>query len=189
MKTIATILILIISLSSSPAQGTNNNQNDQNLDPSNEDTPSETSNSTDEEDLKRFWQIQFKEGHYMVALDRIANISKHEYLLDGNLIITEVTIDTTGNSLCRIYQITPAAERGQSNLVKRAAQRARDVTERVGELTGADFTEMVHKNFPTTTHAKTIEYRVQHKGTLNALYGSLVNAWTTGKGRRFTVGK
>ncbi|GHC63508.1 hypothetical protein [Roseibacillus persicicus] len=152
-----------------------------------DEVPEETQNATDEEDLKRFWQLSLPDGHFMVALDRIASISRSSYLLDGGLIVTEVTIDTVGNSLCRIYQITPAAESSQVSSAQRLTQRARDLTGRAKEVTGADIETMVQKNYPTTTHAKTVEYRVKERATLDALYASLNKAWRDGKGRRFAI--
>ena len=143
--------------------------------------------TTDEADLKRFWQLALPDGHFMVALERIASISRSSYVLDGGLIVTEVTIDTVGNALCRIYQITPAAENSSTSTAQRAAQRARDLTGRAEEVTGSNLSTMVQKSYPTTTHAKTIEYRIQERSTLDALYASLNKAWREGKGRRFTV--
>ena len=46
---------------------------------------------------------------------------------------------------------------------------------------------MVQKQYPTTTHAKTIEFRVKDLGTLDALLGSAKGAWISGKGRKFVV--
>ncbi|MGJ8722975.1 MAG: hypothetical protein ACSHYB_00345 [Roseibacillus sp.] len=154
---------------------------------SGDDQPDETQNATDEEDLKRFWQLALPDGHFMVALDRIASISRSSYVLDGGLIVTEVTIDTVGNALCRIYQITPASENSKSSAAQRATQRARELTGRAEELTGSNISSMVQKSYPTTTHAKTVEYRVQERSTLDALYGSLNKAWREGKGRRFSI--
>ena len=154
---------------------------------SEDNLPDETQNASDEESLKRFWQLSLPDGHFMVALERIASISRTSYVLDGGLIVTEVTIDTVGNALCRIYQITPASESSSSSTTERATQRARELVSRAGEVTGSDLSKMVQKNYPTTTHAKTIEYRVQERATLDALYGSLNKAWREGKGRRFTI--
>ena len=154
-----------------------------------EDVPEETQNATDEEDLRRFWQLALPDGNFMVSLDRISSIAKSSYVLDGGLIVTEVTIDTVVNALCRIYQITPTAENGSTSTAKQLTQRARQLTDRASERTGADLANMVQKNYPTTTHAKTIEYRVQERSTLDALYGSLSTAWTQGRGRRFTIAK
>ena len=152
-----------------------------------DDVPEETQNASDEEDLKRFWQLSLPEGHFMVALERIASISRSTYVLDGGLIVTEINIDTVGNALCRIYQITPASESSRVSTTQRATQRARELTGRAEEVTGSDLSTMVQKSYPTTTHAKTIEYRVQERSTLDALYGSLNRAWREGKGRRFTI--
>lgn len=163
-----------------PGQGSGENE---------EDLPTETQNASDEEDLRRFWQLSLPDGHFMVALDRIASISRSSYVLDGGLIVTEVTIDTVGNSLCRIYQITPATENSRSSATQRLTQRARELTNRAGEVTGSNLSEMVQKSYPTTTHAKTVEYRVQEKATLDALYDSLNKAWREGKGRRFAISK
>lgn len=146
------------------------------------------SNISDVEDMKRFWQLSLPDGHFMVALDRIASISRSSYILDGNLLVTEVTIDTVGNALCRIYHLVPVAENGASSAAKRVTGRLDEVGERVGELTGAD-PNAVQKYFPTTTHAKTIEYRVADRASLDALYGSLTIAWSQGKGRRFAIAK
>lgn len=136
---------------------------------------------------KRFWSASLPGGSYLVALDKIASISKHEYLLDGNLIITEVTIDTVGATTLRIYQITPAAESSTLQGAGRVVERGKELLDRAGQRTGTDPNNMVHKSYPTTTHAKTVEFRVQDLGTLNALHGSVSKAWIDGKGRSFAV--
>jgi hypothetical protein len=142
-----------------------------------------------EDDLnhRRFWQASLPGGSYIVALDRIASISKHEYLLDGTLVITEVNIDTVGNSLVRIYQITPAAEKSNLATAQHLVQRGKELLDHAGQRTGTDPNTMVHKKYPVTTHTKTVEYRVQDLGTLNALFSSVNRAWIDGKGRRFRV--
>ncbi|NNC90248.1 MAG: hypothetical protein HKN82_17465 [Akkermansiaceae bacterium] len=141
----------------------------------------------DKKDHKRFWNGSLPGGNYLVALDRIANVSKHRYLLDGTLVVTEVTIDTVGNSLARFYHITPAAENSNLASPRKVLERANDLLERAGQRTGSDLAEMVHKKYPVTTHAKTIEFRVMDLGTLDALYGSVTSAWVSGHGRRFRV--
>ena len=130
----------------------------------------------DREDQKRFWDASVGNGNYLVALDRIANISKHRYLLDGTLIVTEVTIDTVGNSLARFYHISPAAENSNLATPRKVIERANDLLDRAGQRTGSDTAEMVHKTYPATTHAKTIEFRVMDTQTLDALYASVSRA-------------
>ena len=46
--------------------------------------------------------------------------------------------------------------------------------------------QKVVKNYPTTTHAHTVEYRLSSKANLQQLYSSLEQAWTTGKGANLT---
>ena len=55
----------------------------------------------------RFWQAKLGTGLYMVALDRITSVSRHQYLLDGALIIDEVTVDSAGQALARRHQCQP----------------------------------------------------------------------------------
>ncbi len=154
-----------------------------------EEETEETQETSDEEDLRAFWQLALPDGHFMVSLDSIASISRSSYVLNGGLIVTEVTIDTTGNALCRIYQITPTAEQGGSSAAQRLTERARNLTDRIDQITGSEIANMVQKSYPTTTHAKTIEYRIQELTTLDSLYQSLNQAWSEGRGRRFTVPK
>ncbi len=142
---------------------------------------------TDKEDQRGFWQASMPGGSFLVALSKITSVSKHQYLLDGSLIVTEVTIDTLGDSLVRIYQITPAAENSNLATPVRVVERGKELLERVGQRTGSDFNNMVHKQYPTTTHSKTIEFRVADAGTLDALHNSVRRAWMTGKGRRFVL--
>ena len=160
-----------------------------------QDTTNPNSTSTGQDDKlfkdslgeKGFWQGSLPGGSYAVALSRITSISKHEYLLDGNLIVTEVTIDTIGSTTLRVYQLTPAAQYGTLATGRKIVERGKDLLDRAGQRTGADIANMVQKQYPTTTHAKTIEFRVKDLGTLDALLGSAKGAWISGKGRKFVV--
>ncbi len=147
----------------------------------------EENNATESDGPRRFWQASLSNGHYMVALDRISNISMHEYLLDGTLIVTEVTIDTTGRALARFYYIEPLTDAGGRAEIARVVDRGRELLDRAGQKTGTDAHNMAQKTYPATTHAGTIEYRLTDKRDLDALYGSLRRAWETGKGRKLTI--
>ena len=154
--------------------------------------PNSTSNTqdspyTDKEDHRGFWQATLPGGSYLVALSKIVTVSQHEYLLDGTLVVNEVIIDTVGDALVRIYQITPAAENSNLNTPQKVLERGRDLLDRAGQRTGADFKNSVHKTYPGTTHSKIIEFRVEDLQTLGALKGSVTRAWMTGRGRKFTV--
>ena len=49
--------------------------------------------------------------------------------------------------------------------------------------------ERFWKNYPTTTHAKTIEFNITRKDNLAALFQSVNKAWISGKGVKFTIRK
>ncbi len=162
------------------------------------DDPKE--NAEDEEDPKkdkkeekpdepegaaRFWQAKLGDGHYIVALDRIASVSRHKYLLDGALIVDEVTVDSIGQALTRFYHITPVTDAMSGNTAAQITKRSTELIEKVTERVSSDLPNMVVKKYPETTHARTIEYRILSETELTALFKSVQKAWESGQGRVF----
>lgn len=135
----------------------------------------------------RFWQATLSGGHFMVALDRIASVSRHKYVLDGAVIVDEVTVDTVGQALGRFYYITPVTDSAPGSTAADVADRARELLERAADRAGTDVQNMVVKKYPVTSHAKTIEYRILTEAELTALYNSVRNSWETGRGRKFSA--
>ena len=126
----------------------------------------------------------------MVALDRISAISRHKYVLDGAVIVDEVTIDALGQALARFYFIQPiSAAAGGDSAGAAAAKlgaRGQELLDRAATAVGTDLHQMVIKKFPETTHARTIEYRLMSEEQLAALHQSARSAWESGRGRKFT---
>jgi hypothetical protein len=122
----------------------------------------------------------------MVALGRISSVSRHKYVLDGAVIVDEVTIDTTGQALARFYFIAPISLGGTGAAASQALDRAAALVDGAAQRAGSDVHNMVMKKYPLTTHTKTIEYRLLSEAQLSALYQSAKTAWMTGKGRVFT---
>jgi hypothetical protein len=147
----------------------------------------ESGNANESDDHKRFWQASLPGGQYMVAIDRIASISMHEYLLDGQLIVNEVVVDTNGRGLARFYHVKTLAEDSPSATTRRVVEKGQELLDRAGEKAGTDVHEMVQKNYPATSHAGMVEYRLLDIRDLHSIYKSLKNAWETGKGRKITV--
>jgi hypothetical protein len=166
---IAAVLILLSSSSSLLAQDKKNNDTSESVGPT------------------RFWQVSVAGGDYMVALDRISSISKHTYVIDGGLRVTEVVIDTNGNSLVRFYYIIPVSEDSGSTVGAGLTSRAQELLNKAGERTGVNGNTVVAKQYPTTTHAKTVEFRISDEGNLNKLYGNIRKAWIKGRGNKFTI--
>lgn len=153
--------------------------------------PANPDKTVDVAQPNRFWQASVGGGHYMVALDRISAISRHKYVLNGNLLVDEVTVDALGQSLVRFYHISPLTDAlgasATANAAARVVERGRELVEKAAETVGTGAHNMVVKNYPDTTHARTIEYRVLSETELGALYNSVRTAWETGKGRRFGI--
>lgn len=169
------------------AQGTNNNQNNNTQNNNQADLEARVK-ELETQSNPRFWQCNINGGEVMVAVDRIGAISKTQYLLDGGLLCTEVTIDTLGGqSLTRIYHVVPATEAVATNAATKIVDRAKEVLDNTSARAGTKLHELVQKSYPTTTHAHTVEFRVMQLQDLEALYASLKATWTSGKGRTFTI--
>ena len=161
-------------------------QNDGEVNPNPEGEPNTNNAAADEPGLPRFWEAKLGGGEFVVALDRISSVSRHRYVLDGALIVDEVTIDTVGQSLARFYYITPITSGVPGAAVSQVGERALGLLDSAARTAGSDLQNMVVKKYPLTTHAKSIEYRLLSEAQLNTLYESAKTAWQTGKGRVFT---
>jgi len=175
---------LLCSVSRAFAQSGPGNAGDDPAPNQNEETES---NVTDREGPRNFWEASLPGGHYMVRLGSISSVSMHEYVLDGNLIVNEMTVDTNGRSLARFYHIQPVTDAADRTAVTRAVDRGRELLDRAGERAGFAVHDMVQKNYPNTTHAGTVEFRILHLNDLEAIYGSLRGAWERGRGRTVTI--
>ena len=136
---------------------------------------------------ERFWQATLGKGHYMVALDRISSVSRHQFLLDGGLIVDEVTVDTAGQALARFYFISPVTDAAPGDTLSQLTERASELLDRGAAITGSNVQDMVVKTYPGTTHAKSVEYRLRTVADLTALYDSVRTSWESGRGRKFAL--
>ncbi len=152
-----------------------------------EEEQDEEEETKDETGPRGFWQASIEGGHYMVALDRIASVSRHKYILDGAMIVDEVTVDTVGRALTRFYFVSSIASASPETSAERLIDRGRELIDRGARGKGMHLQDMVVKKYPDTTHAGTIEYRVLSEQQLDALYSSLKNAWESGSGRQFST--
>ena len=137
--------------------------------------------------IKRFWEASLPGGDYMVALDRISAISKHSYIVNKTLVVHEVNVQVSGSGFVRFYTFEAVGENSESNLAKNLIERGKNLAEQGGRRAGVDTNTTVEKEYPVTTHAHTIEYRLFDNGDLNQLYGSLKKAWRDNRGRKFSV--
>ncbi len=177
MKT--TIFLLLFLAAPIQPLFSQNNNND-------EDDNQNTTEQSDQPGLPRFWEAKLGGGEFVVALSSISSVSRHKYVLDGALIVDEVTIDTTGQALARFYYITPITSGVPGAAASQVAEKALGLVDSAARTAGSDLQNMVIKKYPLTTHAKTVEYRLLSESQLNVLFQSAKTAWQTGKGRVFT---
>ncbi len=136
---------------------------------------------------KRFWEANLPGGNYMVALDRISAVSKHSYIVSKSLVVHEVNVQTSGSGFVRFYAFDVPGENSEANVAKNLIERGKGIIELGGKRAGIDTNTTVEKEYPVTTHAHTIEYRLFDNGDLNQLYSSLKRAWRENRGRKFSV--
>lgn len=171
--------ILLVALTAFTCAGTLATAQDKSTD---KNQPTDVSNS-----VRRFWEATLPGGNYMVALDRLSSISMHSYIIAGGITVFEVNIETNGAALARFYAIEATGERNESNVAKNLINRGRSLVDQAGKRGGVDTNTTVQKEYATTTHAKTIEYRVFQKSDLDRLYASVKRAWKENRGRKFTI--
>jgi hypothetical protein len=133
----------------------------------------------------RFWQASFANGgHYLVKLDQISFVSKHEYIGNGAARVVEVTLGCDTSVVARFYWLEPLGKdtpiAAGSVIINRTEQLSKDVANRVSPTLGKI---QVVKDYPNTTHSHTVEYALQNSDTLNSLYSSVISALNTGRGR------
>lgn len=125
-----------------------------------------------------FWRVELPKGIYMVALNNVSSIAMHEYIVDKSARVTELTISTIGTSEGRFYFVEPYVPNpsgpGASSaqeLLDKAQQRAKEAADRIG--VGDALSSEVIKNYPATTHAHTVEYRLESKEQVKKLFESV----------------
>lgn len=128
-----------------------------------------------------FWRCEMPGGFYLVALRNIQSVSTHEYIVDGGARVTEVTVATASSVEARFYHLEPLT------VTTPAASTLQAMQQRVTDLAASHSPVepvwgKVIKNYPATTHAHTVEYRLASKANLLQIAQSLEQAWTTNKG-------
>lgn len=150
--------------------------------------PTPAPEPSNEESRRACWTAELPGGKFMVPLDAITSISQSQYVVDGNARVTEVSIGTTGSVQGRFYYLEPYTPQsplaiGQTQIDK-LREKVDEVVDRVSEN---DPNTMVLKNYPTTTHAHTIEFRLTSLNNLKKLYSSLETALRSQKDTRFKL--
>lgn len=176
MKTLLTALTLLLAVSlqaqTAPAQNTTGQGGQQQG-----DTPTRDG----------LWDGRMNGGNYIVRCNSIIALSMHEYISDGVARVVEVNLTLNSAQVVRFYFLEPYKPETGSNAVTAGTQaldRAKGMFEQAaGRVSPELTTPKVVKNYPTSTHAHTVEYVIKDEARLNSLFQSLERGFRTGQGR------
>jgi len=124
--------------------------------------------------------IKHPDGEYAVDLRQIRAVGMHHFVVDGVIEVDEFNLDTQGSAFVRFYyarrttSVATPSGIGQS-VIDQAQEKIDQVKDRIDAARQLD--RMVVKSYPTTTHARTIEFRVASKDELTKLYSAAKKAW------------
>ena len=130
---------------------------------------------------KTVWGTSSAEGEYIVNLDEIVSVSSHSYVVDGAAKVTEVNIGTKSPLLVRYYYIDIITPETPSGVGKSVINKVTEIAKEAAGRTVPSEIKVV-KNYPTTTHAGTVEYRTGSLDTLTRIYNSAKQAFLYRKG-------
>lgn len=145
-------------------------------------SPTATVNAT-----RNLWTCTLPGGTYQVLVSAILSVSTHEYIVDGAARVTEVNLDTAGQFAVRFYYIEPAVVAGPGGLGAATLGKVQSILSDAADRSGSDVWKKVVKSYPTTTHARTIEFRVSSKDSLVKIFTSAANCQATGKPDKVAV--
>lgn len=150
--------------------------------------PTATPSPSGDQAAIKIFRAKLPGGTYEVAVAAMIAVTSHEYLVDGIARVTEVNIDTAGSLLARFYYLEPVAPSTPLGIGNAAADQAQRMLKEGAERSGQDVWKKVVKNYPTTTHARTVEYRVESLEQLNQIYSGAENAFRMQKDTRLSIG-
>lgn len=137
------------------------------------------------------WRCSLPGGTYSVAVRSIVSVSQHEFAVAGGTArVTEVNIDTVGNTVARFYYIEPMAPSSPIGVGQSTINKIQDIVNEAGSrVTGGDEPwKKVVKDYPTSTHAHTIEYRLDSKEQVAAVFTSAEAAFRLQKNTTYAPG-
>jgi hypothetical protein len=127
------------------------------------------------------WRCNMPGGTCQILVSAMLSVTSHEYIVDGAARVTEVNVDTSGHLALRFYYIEPAVTSGPGGLGAATLGKVQSLLTEAAERSGTDAWKKVVKSYPATTHARTVEYRVAKRESLDAIFASASRCLTTGR--------
>lgn len=147
----------------------------------------------------RVFALRFEtdKQEFFGRVDKINSISSQNYVT-GTFEVQEIVIDFEGSDTqLRIYNTIPfdptkatqeamkdssiPGMSGMQKMSERLTSKAYEQTDPANDAMNA----FVMKEYPMTTHAKTIEFRVKSKADIQALFRELRYRWIVATGKEF----
>jgi len=129
------------------------------------------------------WKAEMPGGNYAVRCDRIASVSLHTYTVNATMDVTEMTIATDTAVVARFYYIEPKTPSGPGgvgdSVIRSVKDKAQQALEKANKQASDVINTQVVKDYPVTTHAHTVEYRLGSAEAIQAAYDSAFQSWTT----------
>ncbi|MFV0337541.1 MAG: hypothetical protein ACK5LK_04770 [Chthoniobacterales bacterium] len=135
-----------------------------------------------------YWTAILPGGEYTVPHSKITSIGKHSYEVDGTFSVTEVTVGTEGSEIGRFYYFEPVTPESPVTVGQSALDAMKEKVMELNERSGQNLTTKVIKNYPTTTHAHTMEFRLETEEQLDKLYDNLKSSYTKRRNQTYKIG-
>lgn len=132
------------------------------------------------------WKAELPGGSYLVARNAISAVSMQQYVLDGVARVTEVNVTTNGNFHPRFYFLE-TIDAGGAAASAPGVQPAAEAAMAAARQALPEAATKVVKNYPSTTHAGTIEFRLPSAEGVQKLYESVTRTWLTGESEAFSL--
>ncbi len=126
------------------------------------------------------WRAEIGEAVTNIPLANIEHYGIQDYLVDNHAKIRELTISLKSRSMVRIYHILPMG--GVHAGAAARVQQLPGAGNAAQTMKGLDRALPI-KTYPTTTHEKMVEYRVEESEHVDKLFTSLDEAMITYIGR------
>lgn len=140
--------------------------------------------------LRPFWKCKMPAGSFLIPLDRISNVSTHEYVVQGAGRVWEMVVADGSSSIARFYYMEPASTLRNPAMGDSTLKYTENALEAAAKKTNSEEVwKRVVKEYPHATHAHTVEYRLEDIETMQKLYTHLTDCWTAGKAGEVKVGK
>jgi hypothetical protein len=125
-----------------------------------------------------FWKCELPGGTYVVSLPTISSVSTHDYVVDGVARVTELTIAANSSVVARFYYLEPVVPKSPVGLGQSVIDKVQEKIQEGVQRTGVEpVWQKVVKNYPTTTHQHTVEYRLDSVEQVDKLFKSAESAW------------